>query len=664
MKKTFTLCAGLALALGASAQFSDDFENYSPGDYIGVVSPTWTTWSGTVGGSEDVQVTTNDAASGSQSIYFSSNSANGGPQDVVLPFGQVMNTGQFSMEMNFKVEPGKAAYMNLQANATIGQTWALDFNFDDAGNLSLQNQQGVFLTTTYPVDTWFNLKIDVDFNVNDWELFIDTVSQGSFSNPENQVASLDIYPINQGSGNASGFYVDDVMWNYTPYNLPPLNAGVTLVADINGLAGQSKTPEVEIKNLGTSAISSFDLSVDYNGNVINQTVSGLNLASLATTTVTLNQSISLVAGANPMTVTVSNVNGMGQDGDPNDDVKTISVDPIVPALNKMVVGEEGTGTWCGWCPRGAVAMDHMAEEYEGFFQGIAVHNGDPMVVASYDTWMGTQISGYPSGLIDRKAVLDPSGFESEFLKEITTLPSAVLTPSISYDGVDEELTATVDVDFTQNVSGNWKVYLVFIEDDVTGSGSTWAQANYFAGGAQGPMGGYENLPNPVPASQMVYDDVARTYVTQSDDGSTLPTSITSGQNFTFNFTVDVQASWALENMTAVAILINDDNEIDNAGTKGVAGTPGLSSETESNFEFNLYPNPSVSGTSMIQTTVQSQEVEITVRNLNGQVLFGRNYGTVSGSLEFPINTQNLDAGIYLVEMRMGNEFRTEKLIVQ
>ena len=84
--------------------FSDDFESYSVGSYLGTSSADWTTWSGTEGGAEDVTINNNNASSGNQSIYFSSTAANGGPADVVLPFDQVYNSGNFSFEANFYVD--------------------------------------------------------------------------------------------------------------------------------------------------------------------------------------------------------------------------------------------------------------------------------------------------------------------------------------------------------------------------------------------------------------------------------------------------------------------------------------------------------------------------------------------------------------------------------
>ena len=90
----------------------------------------------------------------------------------------------------------------------------------------------------------------------------------------------------------------------------------------------------------------------------------------------------------------------------NDDTLSITATGTYAAPGKIVVGEEGTGTWCGWCPRGAVAMNWMDEKYYGYWQGIAVHNGDPMVNTDYDVGLGGLTSGYPSGLVDRGSDID------------------------------------------------------------------------------------------------------------------------------------------------------------------------------------------------------------------------------------------------------------------
>ena len=49
----------------------------------------------------------------------------------------------------------------------------------------------------------------------------------------------------------------------------------------------------------------------------------------------------------------------------NIDYTNVKVKGSVPKQRFVV--EEGTGTWCGWCPRGIVAFRHMAEKYPETF---------------------------------------------------------------------------------------------------------------------------------------------------------------------------------------------------------------------------------------------------------------------------------------------------------
>ena len=102
--------------------FSDDFEGYNVGDYIGANSSNWTTWSGTTGGAEDAKVVDDKAASGTKSIYFRG-SATCGPQDVVLPFGGLHETGNFEYSMKMYIPLGKGAYFNFQGAQQIGTLW-------------------------------------------------------------------------------------------------------------------------------------------------------------------------------------------------------------------------------------------------------------------------------------------------------------------------------------------------------------------------------------------------------------------------------------------------------------------------------------------------------------------------------------------------------------
>jgi hypothetical protein len=210
MKKQITLIILCFTCLsGLNAQtFTDDFESYSVGSLLAASSNAWKTWTPN-SSQEDVAITDADAASGTKSIYFFSNAASGGPQDIVLPFGGVYNTGTFVFSAKFKVDQGRNAYFNFQKTSTIGQVWAINCLMEE-NVLSFMDNATLFLEADYP-DGWFELKIEINFSDNDWKVFVNNDLAGSFSNPENQVASLNLYPLE-----GSSFYVDDVSYTYTP----------------------------------------------------------------------------------------------------------------------------------------------------------------------------------------------------------------------------------------------------------------------------------------------------------------------------------------------------------------------------------------------------------------------------------------------------------------
>ena len=154
MKKIYLLVAGLA-AFNLNAQlFSDNFDAYTAGQYLGPQSLTWSTWSGTEGGNEDVQITSTNSSSAPNAIYFSSTAANGGPQDVVLKFGQLYNSGVFTLQNKFYVNAGRKGYYNIQGALTIGNIWALNVNMN-AGQLTIND--GItpnLVVSSYPEAAW------------------------------------------------------------------------------------------------------------------------------------------------------------------------------------------------------------------------------------------------------------------------------------------------------------------------------------------------------------------------------------------------------------------------------------------------------------------------------------------------------------------------------
>lgn len=666
MKRLYLFILSLVAVGTLQAQlFSDDLESYTVGDYLGVVGgANWTTWSGTTGGGEDVQITNVQASSGNNGIYFSSTASGGGPQDVVLDFGQQYTSGIFTFESDFYVEAGKGAYWNFQATPIIGTTWALNCYMDNG----VVDMDG-FANAPYPENTWFTLRIEANLTLQLWKLYIDGNFVATWNNPVNQLASMDIFPT-QGNG----FYMDDVSFDHQPYTLQNLNAGASGLNMVGALAGMIVYPRVKIVNAGLNNITSFDVTLDYNGNQVTENITGQNLASLAGYEVTFTTPYTLVAGQNTATAIISNVNGMGADDDINDDTLAINLSPIVPAAGKIVVGEEGTGTWCQWCPRGDVYMKIWEERYGDNFAGIAVHNGDPMTDADYDAGIGGLISGYPSALVDRLSDVDPSGMGPQINSQLQIAPVATLLNGASLNGT--VLDVSVTYTFNQALAGDYRVSCALTEDSVTGTGSGYNQSNAYAGGGNGPMGGYENLPSSVPASIMVYDHVARAIGgTFAGMSNAWGGPISNGSIYTVNFSFNIDPTWDLSKMHIVGMLIQPNGRMENAGYTTVdeaiangliIGLEGEESEYLDGPDRTLevYPNPAGDRAYAGLNLTGSSEVALSVFDMTGKRISHRSYGTLDGAQVLPLELEGMAPGLYTIKVMVNGQPFSKKLMVK
>jgi hypothetical protein len=351
------------------------------------------------------------------------------------------------------------------------------------------------------------------------------------------------------------------------------------------------------------------------------------------------------------------------------------INPIVPAPGKMVVGEEATGTWCQWCPRGAVFMDLFETKYQDFWAGIAVHNGDPMTVTEYDAGIGTLIGGYPSALVDRLGDVDPSGMSSDFFTRLQTAPKATLVSGATWDAASRVLNVSVRYNFALAANGNYKAACVLTEDGVTGTGAGWSQSNAYAGGNNGVMGGFESLPSPVPAAQMVYDHVARA-IAPSFTGMTgiFPATVNAGDAHIVNYSFTLPAGWDESEIQIIGLLIDPTGKIDNAGsvdiTTAVANgyetgiNAGIAQVLSSSKAVVLAPNPTAGSSAILLNLATESDVRIELTDLNGKLITSGTYTKLSGAQSISMDLNGLSAGIYAVNILVNGTLYTEKLVVE
>lgn len=338
--------------------------------------------------------------------------------------------------------------------------------------------------------------------------------------------------------------------------------------------------------------------------------------------------------------------------------------------DKYVVIEEKTGTWCGFCPSGTVSLYNL-EKNEPKFIGIAIHNGDPMTNSYYDTQSNSlpAFGGYPYSAADRAVGAHAGNSQSSFNARKSIIPVA----SISVVGVIDagKMIITVTAKFAEDVTGDWRLAAVITEDKVTGSGSGYNQANYFSGGGYGPLEGagknWVTEPNPVSASKMEYDHVARAIADNQYKGAagSLPASITAGTTYTHTYSVAVSDGWDPSYLSVIGMLVEPSGKINNAGKSKAQGVASIETIQENVFKLSAYPNPASDFVNLKLELKEAASVTIEVVNMLGAVVSTIDTQNLSaGTVYNVVGVESLTNGVYFIKTTVNSKVEMTKIVVK
>lgn len=332
--------------------------------------------------------------------------------------------------------------------------------------------------------------------------------------------------------------------------------------------GSSVNIAGEVTNLGAQTLTSLDISWSDGTNTYVDNVTGISIPYLSKYTFTHSTPLPLPdAVSYNYTVWADNPNGALDANDTNNGLAGV-VSGVSYIPSKKMLSEEATGTWCGWCPRGTEWMDYMAEYYPEDFIGIAVHNGDPMTVTAYDSGLNgfPGFSGYPSVIIDRNAIWDPSDMEDILQGYLDRIAPIAPEVTASIDVATRTLTINASAEFvTQLANIDYRFNVALTEDGVTGTGAGYAQTNYYAGPAAptDPIPNYgldwDALPATVPAADMVYNHVGRAILGGwAGSAGSIATSVVAGDFAQKDYVVtDFNIDWNPFNMHSVVMIIDN-----------------------------------------------------------------------------------------------------------
>ena len=467
--------------------------------------------------------------------------------------------------------------------------------------------------------------------------------------------------------NVDYWFIDNIKL-FTPLDLDAGLSSVDIPRYVQG--GQEFDLKGVVSNEGSTPINSFTVSYTVDGGIAQSyTVVGQNITLGNTYSFTHPTAIVLQdIGSHEIVTTVDNVNG-GTDLDPSNNTLSKTVGAVTFVPTKKVLAEEATGTWCGWCVRGICFMDYMAETYPETWIGIAVHNGDPMVNAVYDDAIPGIIpgfAGYPSVTSDRTAGdSDPSELEAGYQRRLSAISPATLD-IVNYAWNPDTRLVEFDLqsEFVADINSELRFGVIFVEDSLTGTTSQWNQANYYAGGSNGAMCGFESMPSTIPAAQMHYDHVAREILDSpfGTEGS-LPAEIALGSVITYHYSYTIPEGWNYDKLHIVGFLLDmTTGEVMNANNE-ISTYVGINSPV---FEqgVSVYPNPANDFMNISFMLNQPEVAGVEIFDLFGKkvaAVTGHEYA--EGQNLIRISNEGIANGMYLIKLQIGNRVITRKISV-
>ena len=239
----------------------------------------------------------------------------------------------------------------------------------------------------------------------------------------------------------------------------------------------------------------------------------------------------------------------------------------IVTAQKNVLLEEATGTWCSYCPTGIYYIDSLMHTYDNVI-AIAIHTND--VMACEDYFEKAKFTSAPSANIGRRFTgKNTDEWFASVQDEMNYAPKASVVVTTQFEEATRLLTAIVTVTALENMEGTYTVGGVVCEDAVSGTTSQYNQANQYSN-YYFPVGGFESLPNPVPAYRIAYDHVARQLLSPYEGETGFPMTLAKGQSFAQTFTYYLPEAYDHNYIRVVGIVLNENGTVDNAGISAYA----------------------------------------------------------------------------------------------
>lgn len=224
------------------------------------------------------------------------------------------------------------------------------------------------------------------------------------------------------------------------------------------------------------------------------------------------------------------------------------------AAEKVVLLEQFTGAWCGYCPDGSLIMDQIIEDNPGKVIGVKIHNGDAMAIPEEQILsQSLGNTGYPSGMTDRMAFnvggntaffIDRSAWTQTVSFALQQPAPVALTLEWFYNESTQTINATITGNFDQTINEEIRFNVYVLEDNIPAVGTGYAQRNYYNNTPGHPM--YQKGD---PITNYSHMKVVRAMAGGAwGQENSIPIPVASGSKISYSFSINKDANWNINNI--------------------------------------------------------------------------------------------------------------------
>ncbi len=577
----------------------EDMEAYAVDAYLAVSNPTWfTTWSGAPGTAEDSKIKDTYSHSTSKSAIVE------GTTDLLLKLGNKVS-GKYDLSWWVYVETGKAGYYNVQHFESPGTEFAFEvyFNADGSGLLTAGDVDYNF---TYPKDTWFEVKHEIDLDIDNIKLTVNGnlvhewpfSYQASSASGTKQLGGVDFFA-GAATGETPKYYFDDVLFTQAGASTDPIITVNPVSFDLHTIPGGIGSSVLTISNEGASDLT-------FNTNIIYVFDGKKNAAVMPEQNISPKSLSSGVASADP----------------------TPSPATWSPVTDDYVLHYDGdNASAIGWntVPVTATVAARFLNQHTLPHAGMVVSSVDLMVNDLNTTGsneMSVVIYGmgtsYEPGELLYTQTFTPFGNSWEHI---------VLNTPVTVTG--EEL--WIGYTFTQSDAG---IYIPGTDEGPNDVNGDWIKS----GIAWSHLSNNPALPYNWNIRANLTGTVSPHWLTVAPTTGTVIPAGSTDINVNYNAT-DLEVG---NIYNAIIRILSNDPETPQLDVPVKLGLyDGI--EEGSNIAVAVYPNPA---NDVLNIRTANRVVEVRILNLTGQVISSSNTSTV--------NVSELPTGTYLIQVTTDN----------